>query len=331
MRSSGWKLNPALVEVEGGRGGLAGHLQPPRCPSSGTRGCRSNPLTKHQASPVCSRRLCPAPFGRSALRPRGSFPRAPDSDPAPGKASPRRFEKRAEPAHRETPSFSVKPSDTSPSERAPHSAWGSRARRRGGAPGAGGGPGGAGRSRRPQRGRGGARRCGGCSGTSCRRTLARRSREAQGPAGPRRPPDGPACPSVEGGRASRRAPRARRGACAARGGVYLGRAPAPSPSPSRRRPDKDAQAPAAQPALAKRGSPGTRAEAAPSEPFVRPGRWRFGEWLGRDTSRGLGMEGRGGPLASAETWGTAGPSERNRVPVSLTPTPRESIFKQLFA
>lgn len=41
--------------------------------------------------------------------------------------------------------------------------------------------------------------------------------------------------------------------------------------------------------------------AAPSDPFVWPSRWHFGEWLGQDMDLGVGAKGHGGLLADAKT------------------------------
>lgn len=117
---------------------------------------------------------------------------------------------------------------------------------------------------------------------------------------PGRPPCGPACP--RGGRrpcpAAEPARRVWAFICAAH--------PHPLPHPSGRRPDKDALEPPGTatrvPLLlppAAENSPGTRAAVAPYQPLVRPSRWRFGEWLGRDG--GLGAKGRGGQLSRAKT------------------------------
>lgn len=215
--------------------------------------------------------------------------------------SSRRFEERAEPANWETPSFSVKPSDTFPGERAPHSAWGNQAGRRGGAPGIGGGPGGAGRGRRPQQGQGGERRCGGCSGTFCRWTPARRSREAQGPAGPRRRPDGPACPCVEGGRASpARAPgppRSLRGACGLLSGPRTGALSLTPPAAAQIRTRRRPRAKRHWPNGAPRGL--GRRQRPRSLSCGRAGGASVSGWGGARTG-GWGVAGRGGPLASAD-------------------------------
>lgn len=289
-----------------------GHLQPPRCPSSGTRGSRFNPLTKHQASPVCSpRRLCPAPHcGREALSP------APGTQtPDLGKSLRGDSRSRRSPQTGRLPPLASSPVTLSLVSEPPTPLGGTRL---GGA--AGRGPGDRRGPRR--RGAGSSTPAGPGRGASVRRLLRDLLPVDSRPALPGGAGSGQAPASARRTRVSLR--RGRLGLPSARPGpaAELARrvwAPIwaahrrPLPHPSRRRPDKDAQAPAAQAALAKRGSPGTRAEAAPEESFLRPGRWRFGEWLGRRASRGLGVEGRGGPLASAETWGTAGPPERNRV------------------
>lgn len=113
---------------------------------------------------------------------------------------------------------------------------------------------------------------------------------------PRRPPSGPACPRAAGGgpsaaRASA-PPQSLRGACGRLSGPRTG-ARSFTPSAAAQIRTRWGWRPA--------DSPGTRTDAAPSEPFVRPSLWRFGEWLGRDAGRGLGAEGRGGPPATSET------------------------------